>query len=68
LTRHTLAQNKHYLAVAIALEGLGAALFILGQDLGAQMLVRAAAPLATVGMRHALNCACEVASHAVACR
>ena len=34
------AQNKHYIAVACALEGLGAAFFILGSDLGAQMLVR----------------------------
>ena len=36
-----VAQNKHYIAVACALEGLGAAFFILGSELGAQMLVRA---------------------------
>ncbi len=34
-------ENKHLIAVAIALEGLGAALFVLGSELGAQMLVRA---------------------------
>jgi hypothetical protein len=33
-------ENKHLIAVAIALEGLGAALFVLGSELGAQMLVR----------------------------
>ena len=38
--RRAAPQNKYYLAVACAMEGLGAVLFVLGSELGAQMLVR----------------------------